>query len=261
MSEVNTTSQPAYEGRRMRKGTRMLRWRTLSRVPQQGQPERPIIDPGLPRSKPVHLTCAECFGPRSRYQDGPFCYQCERALFGDGRQGYTRFIRSERQRRVMARRKGQPVVRRAREWCVTKHTLDNAELGQRVRQALHGENVGGPAYKAGVIANRGVQAEQAAGKQRKKQAKEQARREKLEPAWVVEGRKQAQARALERIAEAQNAYLSSLQERRSGGVRGERNAMVVRLPRPQEAAHPHAELGSGRSLWPHRNCTGRYRDR
>jgi hypothetical protein len=203
MSEVNTTSQPAYEGRRMpRKGTRMLRWRTLGRVPQQGQPERPIVDKDTPHAEPEHHVCAECFGSRSRYQEGPFCYQCERTLFGNGRTGYTHFIRSERQRNIMAERKGQPRQRRAREWYVTKRTLWRAELGERVDQAIRAENVGGPEYKANNVANRARRAELEAEKQRKKRAREQARREKLEPAWVVEGRKRAQARALERIAEA-----------------------------------------------------------
>lgn len=94
-----------YQGVPLRKGVRLIRVRTARRVPQQGQPDRPLTHPGIPHADREKHACAECFGPRSRYRDGPFCYKCELALFGDGRSGYQSFIRSERARNVQAARK------------------------------------------------------------------------------------------------------------------------------------------------------------
>jgi hypothetical protein len=95
-----------YRGRRLPRGTRMLRMRSTGRRPQQGQPARPVTDPErIPHQDQEEHFCAECFGPRSRYRDGPFCARCEQDLFGDGRSGYTRFIRSERARRREAAKK------------------------------------------------------------------------------------------------------------------------------------------------------------
>jgi hypothetical protein len=100
------TSEPArageYRGTRLRRGTRMLRMRSAKRFPQQGQPERPLTHPGIPHEPRQEHACAECFGPRSRYRKGQFCFRCEQALFGDGTGGYERFIASERQRRAEA---------------------------------------------------------------------------------------------------------------------------------------------------------------
>jgi hypothetical protein len=81
----------------------MLRMRSARRWPQQGQPFRPVTDPErVPHADREEHVCAECFGPRSRYRRGPFCYQCERFLFGNGTSGYESFVRSERQRRTEA---------------------------------------------------------------------------------------------------------------------------------------------------------------
>lgn len=86
---------------RWRKGTRALRMRTVIRagfVP--GQPAAPETGHGTrPRGNPERHTCAECFGPRSAYRRGPFCARCELALFGDSRDGYQKFVRTERARR------------------------------------------------------------------------------------------------------------------------------------------------------------------
>jgi hypothetical protein len=94
--------QGEYRGRQLRKGTRLVRMRSAKRVPEQGQPYRPLTHPAIPRGEPETHTCAECFGPRSRYRKGQFCYQCEQALFGNGTSGYEEFIASERARRAAA---------------------------------------------------------------------------------------------------------------------------------------------------------------
>ena len=71
-----------------------------------GQPAAPPAGYGIkPQGNPARHTCAECFGPRSAYRQGLFCARCERVLFGDSLNGYQRFIRSERQRRVSVRRR------------------------------------------------------------------------------------------------------------------------------------------------------------
>lgn len=94
----NTSPQPAYQGRHLPRGTRMLRIRTTRRAVQQGQPERPLTHESIPHEQQHKHVCAECFGPRSGYRRGLFCFQCERALFGDGSDGYQAFVRSERAR-------------------------------------------------------------------------------------------------------------------------------------------------------------------
>jgi hypothetical protein len=94
-----------YRGSRLRKGTRLLRMRSERRWPQQGQPERPVTDPRIPHQDREEHFCGECFGPRNRYRDGPFCARCEQDLFGDGRSGYVCFLRSERARRREAVKK------------------------------------------------------------------------------------------------------------------------------------------------------------
>jgi ParB/RepB/Spo0J family partition protein len=96
------TAPGEYRGRSLKKGTRMIRMRSARRLPQQGQPERPVTHPGIPHAEREGHTCSECFGPRNRYREGQFCYQCEKALFGDGSSGYGKFVRSERQRRAEA---------------------------------------------------------------------------------------------------------------------------------------------------------------
>lgn len=92
-------------GLRLKKGTRMLRIRTKGRVSWQGQPERPRTHPGIPHAELPRHVCAECFGPRSHYRRGPFCARCETALFGNSRDGYQAFLRSERARNREAVRK------------------------------------------------------------------------------------------------------------------------------------------------------------
>jgi hypothetical protein len=99
--------QDEYRGSRLRKGTRLIRMRSGRRAPQQGQPPRPLTHPGIPHEPRQEHACAECFGPRSRYRRGQFCYQCEQALFGDGTAGYELFIRSEKRRRAEAAKAAQ----------------------------------------------------------------------------------------------------------------------------------------------------------
>jgi hypothetical protein len=105
MSESRANSGSEYRGVPLRKGTRLIRVRTARRVPQQGQPDRPLTHPGIPHEQLPRHACAECFGPRSHYRRGPFCAECERDLFGDSLDGYQSFIRSERARQVQAARK------------------------------------------------------------------------------------------------------------------------------------------------------------
>lgn len=104
-------SEPArrgeYRGTRLRRGTRMLRMRSTRRWPQQGQPATPPTHPAIPHMPREEHVCAECFGPRSRYRKGQFCFRCERALFGDGTSGYESFIQSEKQRRVEAAKRAR----------------------------------------------------------------------------------------------------------------------------------------------------------
>jgi hypothetical protein len=89
-----------------RRGTRVIRPRTFRRGGRPGQPLAPPTDPKrIYPSAPERHYCAECFGPRNRYQEGPFCARCERALFGDPRLGYKSFIRSERQRNIHRERR------------------------------------------------------------------------------------------------------------------------------------------------------------
>jgi hypothetical protein len=103
--EYRANSGSEYRGVPLRRGTRLIRVRTARRAPQQGQPGRPVTNPAIPhRELPRHV-CAECFGPRSHYRRGPFCARCERELFGNSRDGYQAFIRSERARNLAAARK------------------------------------------------------------------------------------------------------------------------------------------------------------
>jgi hypothetical protein len=103
--EYRANSGSEYRDVPLRRGTRLIRVRTARRVPQQGQPDRPLTHPRIPHAGREEHVCAECFGPRSRYRDGQFCARCERDLFGDSRDGYGSFIRSERARNVQAARK------------------------------------------------------------------------------------------------------------------------------------------------------------
>ena len=105
MTDPRANSGSEYRGVPLRRGTRLIRVRNAKRAPQQGQPDRPVTHPGIPHACREEHACAECFGPRNRYQDGPFCFRCERELFGDGRSGYRSFIRSERARQVQKARK------------------------------------------------------------------------------------------------------------------------------------------------------------
>lgn len=83
----------------MRAGTRMLRVRTLRRVPSPAQPERVTTDPRVEHRPVTRHTCSECFGPRSMYAGGFFCARCEQELFGMAGYAYKSFIRSEKARR------------------------------------------------------------------------------------------------------------------------------------------------------------------
>lgn len=100
---------PPYRGRHLRKGTRMLRTRTLYRAGNPGQPVPELTDPKRIRAQgnPARHTCSECFGPRSAYRRGYFCARCEQALFGTSYNGQAAFIRSERQFMVYQRRRWQ----------------------------------------------------------------------------------------------------------------------------------------------------------
>jgi hypothetical protein len=106
------TAPGDYRGRQLPRGTRMLRMRSERRWPQQGQPERPVTDPRIPHQGREEHFCGECFGPRNRYRDGPFCARCEGTLFGD--EGYVCFLRSERARRREAARKAARTTARNR---------------------------------------------------------------------------------------------------------------------------------------------------
>ena len=101
-------ARPPSVSPRWRKGTRTMRLRTAMRAAgANGQPAAPVTEPDRIKSQgnPARHTCAECFGPRSTYRQGPFCARCERELFGDSFNGYKRFIRSERLRQTWVRRR------------------------------------------------------------------------------------------------------------------------------------------------------------
>ena len=94
-----------YRGRPLRRGSRVMRIRSMGRTPWQGQPDRPVTHPSIRHQETEAHVCAECFGVRSRYRKGPFCTRCERDLFGDATMGDETFIRSERARQTAAARK------------------------------------------------------------------------------------------------------------------------------------------------------------
>lgn len=78
-----------------------LRMRTTIRERRPDRPSIPPTDPKrIPHPASQEHSCAECFEKRSRYAGCPFCYQCERELFGV--HGYQGFIRHERMIRINA---------------------------------------------------------------------------------------------------------------------------------------------------------------